>query len=495
MTVTTRNDVFYQRLIQYGLSKQMATEIHDNFSDIPTFFDDLEKVAAIIATKTTFGIGRPKSQPWKKIFDLILSKLSMGSDYYTALFEAIQEMKFNQSIETIIQKLVNLREMAIIDFENNKKNKNLKSTDIIYQLNLAGKTFRWNLVTDEVEVNGESYTDVIRSEIFTISRDFGIKNISAVEDAYITNAWQNRYHPIKELLEGLPGWDGHDYYSDLTSCFQTPNIHLQEFLRKWMIGTIARLYEDTQNFTLCMSGLQGTGKSNFVKWLCSVLPKYFSSASIDPDNKDSIRRLVTKWICEIAELGAITRRADREALKAYLSMESVTVRKPYGRNDITKPAIASFFGTFNDEGGILNDSTGSRRFVICEVEKIEWEEYKKIPIEKLWVQMLEAYKSGEDWKLSQTQYQMSEQYNRDYFETPNQLEYILLERYKIDPLQPNRYETASDLFNYVLSKDYKYATPRSLSMEISSTLLKLGAKRKITKINGVSTRIYVGVIR
>jgi predicted P-loop ATPase len=52
-----------------------------------------------------------------------------------------------------------------------------------------------------------------------------------------------------------------------------------------------------------------------------------------------------------------------EALKWFLTLETVTVRRPYGHFDLDKPALASFIGTVNDDGaGFLTDVTGNRRF-------------------------------------------------------------------------------------------------------------------------------------
>jgi predicted P-loop ATPase len=239
-------------------------------------------------------------------------------------------------------------------------------------------------------------------------------------------------------------------------------------------------------------GAQKIGKSKFVKWL-NPLTQYYADTSINPDDKDSVMRLATKWVCELPELGAITRRADREALKAFLSKEEITIRRPYGRNDETRPVLASFVGTFNNEGGILNDSTGSRRFVISEIQKITWDDYLKIDINQLWAQLFVAYKGGEETELSQTEYEESERNNRENFEVINPLEDLLTDRYFIDPDQPRLFETASSIFDYVISKDFKYFSPTQLSMDISRTLLKLGAQKTSRRIGGKVTRIFTGV--
>lgn len=76
------------------------------------------------------------------------------------------------------------------------------------------------------------------------------------------------------------------------------------------------------------------------------------------------------WIWEVGELGAVARKTDREELKSFISTKNQRDRHAYGRYDAALPAIASYIGTLN-EAEFLNDPTGNRRFVTCDLVAVK----------------------------------------------------------------------------------------------------------------------------
>ena len=167
------------------------------------------------------------------------------------------------------------------------------------------------------------------------------------------------------------------------------------WLRRWLIGAVGKALEARQNVMLVLDSHQAAGKSYFVRWLGSVLPDYFSEAPLNPDDKDSWIRLMSTFVWELGELGSVTRRSDREALKHLISSRIVTVRKPYHRFDTIKPALASLIGTINNEAGFLTDPTGNRRFLVCRLTGIDWAYTKKIDPHQVWAEAVTLYKAGE----------------------------------------------------------------------------------------------------
>ena len=67
------------------------------------------------------------------------------------------------------------------------------------------------------------------------------------------------------------------------------------------------------------------------------------------------------WICEIAELLALTKTKEVEAVKAYITKQSDRYRKPFERrvNEYKRQCV--FIGTTN-KAQFLTDKTGNRRF-------------------------------------------------------------------------------------------------------------------------------------
>jgi predicted P-loop ATPase len=237
------------------------------------------------------------------------------------------------------------------------------------------------------------------------------------------------------------------------------------FLKRWLIGAIAKAYQAEQNRMLVLDGPQDVGKSHFARWLCKPLQGLFVEGPINPDNKDDQIRLMRSWIWEVAELGSTTRRADQEALKYFLTMRQVTVRKPYGKFDIVKPALASFIGTVNNEAGILNDPTGSRRFMVAKLLSINWD-YVLLDVNQVWAQAKALYDAGETWKLQDADADLATQANEDYQIEDPLLSYVL-RRFDITGDPANRLETAEILRELHLD-GWRMHSPKSESMALAS---------------------------
>lgn len=210
-----------------------------------------------------------------------------------------------------------------------------QSADYLKALAELGYRFRMRAVDDLIEVNGQPISDPLRAEIRTRMRDIGYKSVSSIEDAYTAWAYRHQYHPVKDYLNGLE-WDGQGHISALAAYFQddhaqtyqavigteeyTGNMVFFLWLTRWLVGAVAKVLDTRQNIMLVLDGPQGSGKSHFVQWLGSVLPDYFIEAPINPDDKDTWLRLISKMTWEVGEFGSTSRRADREALKNFITM-------------------------------------------------------------------------------------------------------------------------------------------------------------------------------
>lgn len=232
--------------------------------------------------------------------------------------------------------------------------------------------------------------------------------LSALDSAVKAFAAQNRRHPLREYLGALT-WDGQDHIGKLASYIGDNHAPLEygdgtrrgvfeAFLRRWLVGSVAKIHNDQSaamaNFVLTLAGHQSLGKSHLARWLCP-LDAYFIEQGVHPDSKDSSLRRMAAWVWEIAELGATTRRADVEALKSFVTAATVTERRPYGRFDLVKPAIASYLGTINDDGaGFLSDATGNRRFVVVDLVRIDWAYATEVDPVQLWAQAVALWRTN-----------------------------------------------------------------------------------------------------
>lgn len=294
-----------------------------------------------------------------------------------------------------------------------------KGAEYVAFLARAGYTFSLCALDDSLWVNGsERMTDPLEAEIKTLLRDNGFQRVNVAADAWLANARANAFHPIRDYLNALT-WDGMDHIGQLATYIDDRHENAPLVLRKWLLGTVARVMTGgRQNRVLVLEGKQGCGKSYLARWIASPLPAHFSESMPNPDDKDSRLSLATTWIWEIKELGAVTRRADRESLKAWLTLESITERPAYGRHPIHKPAITSFIATVNNEGGFFNDPTGSRRYMTIAIDAIDWGYPGSVNVDQVWAQAASLFHAGEDWNLTPEEATIVEAVNDEYEFTP-----------------------------------------------------------------------------
>jgi predicted P-loop ATPase len=365
-----------------------------------------------------------------------------------------------------------------------------ESQIIIERLRALGYEFRLNSCADTVEVNGRPITEILEAEIRMRLRDIGLaKKIAAAEDAYLAEAKKNAYHPVRDYLDGLV-WDGGDHITALTSHLYSNDppvvyrggasaaLHHVYFYR-WLIGAVAKVYTGAQNALLVLDGNQGIGKSTLAHWLCP-LSEFFLEGPINPTDKDSDVRLISQWIWEVSELDATTRKADQSALKSFITKEVVTVRKSYGRHDTKKMAMCSLIGTVNNTSGFLADESGSRRFMITKLDRID-RAYQKLDVSQVWAHAKQLYFDGEVWQLrgeeAAAQAAINERYEAETTLTDWLQRYFFFDRTaETAPLSLADIIRAMDLDGYRLS-----GSERSQAMELSRVLTKLGAQREHTR--------------
>jgi len=368
---------------------------------------------------------------------------------------------------------------------------------LVTALTDLGYAFRLNEAGDVIEVNGRRLDDFDLATIRARMRAEGFA-ASAVEDIIKMEAAQHRYHPIKlYLMNTGMTYDGGQHISHLACYFEdttAPHKLFERWLRKWLIGAVAKAMNGAhvQNAMLVLDGPQGIGKSYFAKWLCSPLPDYFLDDAINPSDKDSVIRLAMYWIWEVGELGATMRKADVEALKAFITRQVVTVRKPYGKVDMVKPSLASLIGTVNNSAGILADQTGNRRFLVATINSIDWSYTQNVDPNQVWAEAFTAYSQGESWYLSKDERERSEENNAAY-QVPNPVEGYLTKYFSIDPSRVNEWTATSDIVARLFDMGYRGNSTRSVAMEVAATLNEMGLTKEKRRSGGRPIWGYRGI--
>ena len=479
---------FFTSLINLGISPQDATILETHYANEKGFTDDIDIVSSWLALKQIPTSSRPNSDPWQHIYDHILKETQAGIDIDSAFSNSLSG--YASDIQIALTRVVSLRMKVIYDFEQSKGNKKRhKTIDYINQLKIFGHNFRLNVLDDSIELNGTKLSDVVAAEVRTQMRDAGFYKISELEDAYVTFAKQNSYHPIQEYLNSLK-YDGGNYISEVASYFVDKYGMFDTWLRRWLIGACAKVFEAEQNRMLVLDGMQEIGKSEFIRWLASKMKHYHIESSIEPDNKDHQLRLANKWIWEVSEFGATTRKSDYEALKAFLTTRTITVRKPYGHHDIVKPAMCSFIGTINNSSGIFADPTGSRRFMVSHLLEIDYHGYLTIDVDNVWAEAMAAYLNGENWKLEGKERENSNEINEQY-SIDNPIEDLIKKYFHVDKSHDDWWVSTIDIL-HVLENPNEGAlkgTTQGNAMKLSSAMTKLGLE-KVRGYNHSNQRVW-----
>lgn len=470
---------FFTKLINVGLRPAEATTLESMFSSESDFTDGLEVVATWFSLKQVPPVAKPTAQPWRDIYDVMLSSIQSGIDMDTAFSDALKP--YPADIQIAITKAVGIRMKVILDFEQSKNNKKrFKSSDFINQLKQFGYNFRYNEITDVIEVNGEPLNDGLSATIRMQLRDEGMSRTNEAEDAYLSYAWFNRYHPIRDYLSSLT-WDGNPNIETLASHFVDEYNMFPIWLRKWMIGACAKAFMTSKNPVqtpmLVLDGSQNLGKSQFTKYLCKPVYEFYYEGAINPDEKDCLIRVASKWIWEVSELGATTRKADQEALKAFLTYETIKARRPYGRNDIEKMALANFIGTVNNYSGLFSDPTGSRRYLISKLLSIDWD-YSTIDVNQVWAEAMAAYLSGEDFRNTKVEYERAAEINSNY-DVDDPIEDLIKKYFEVVPSNQTWWTSTTDIIHILEDPNQGAArsTTRLLSLSIASFATKNGLKK------------------
>lgn len=295
-----------------------------------------------------------------------------------------------------------------------------------------GYFFAINDTDETIEINGQPMDDTKLDIIEARLMDEDIPTTHARKVMTLL-ADSNRYHPIKDYLRSLE-WNGLPQIDVLATYFKDEDDIFPLYLKRFLIGAVAKVMTDgrEQNFMLALDGYQNIGKSHLARWLCPI-DKLFLESPLNPDDKDSRINLMRFWIWEVGELGSVTKRADREALKRFITTRIVDERPPYARLPIKKPAITSFIGTVNNEGGFLNDPTGNRRYAACTLTKIDWG-YTQMDINQIWAEAYHLYQQGEPFTLTAEEVVKRDYINQKYM-VAEPLDDMIERYFRIDPTQ------------------------------------------------------------
>ena len=296
-----------------------------------------------------------------------------------------------------------------IELERDKNGKPLNSIENFLRIMGESRFYRdirYNALTNRAEITANGHikawddTDLAASARY-IEQNYGLYNTRKHTEALALFFRSREYNPIVDIVDALE-WDGENRCEHfLTRWMKAEDSeYTREISRLIFAGGINRLYTPgckCEDVPILIGTKQGEGKSTIVRWL-AMHDSYFGEATTVEGNA-AVEQLDGVWICEIAEILALTRAKDQEAVKSFISRQRDKVRRPYDRYPQEYPRRCIFIVTTNDEQ-FLRDKTGNRRFYPVKVYSSGYELYEQESecreyIMQCWAEAKARYDKGE----------------------------------------------------------------------------------------------------
>src|SRR5581483_11992775 len=196
-----------------------------------------------------------------------------------------------------------------------------------------------------------------------------------------------------------------------------------------------------------------------------------TAASVDPHDKDSVSQIISYWIVELGEIDATFRRADLQALKAFITSDEDTMRRPYGIGDKKYPRRTALVASV-DQTIYLNDTAANRRFWTIPCTSIN--SYHDIDMQQLFAEVLELINKGESWRLEPDEKAHIARINEEHMQI-DPIEEMILEKYRWEEINyVNTEKTATEI---AMDIGLKNITPKE-TRAISSIILKYNGKKR-----------------
>ena len=310
---------------------------------------------------------------------------------------------------------------------------------------------------------------------------------------YIHSTLVEDYHPFTLYVQELPEWDGEDRLVDLASRVSSEAYWVKHFHR-WMLALLAQWMGKNTTYANCVAPLlvseeQGWQKSTFCK---SLMPEPLQAYYTDQIDLSANGRLEGKLgvmgLINLDEFDRLTSRGMAK-LKNLMQLSSLSIRKAYQKNYAPLPRIASFIGTSNRKD-LLDDPTGSRRFLCVEVEhRIDC---SNINLPQIYAQLKAELEAGERYWFTPEEEQEIQCHNEAFYQIHPEEE--LFRNHFRSALEGEACEMLSLSEILEVLKEKHGALLRNVSMvKFGNALVASGVERVHTKLGNRYKLVRVDV--
>lgn len=206
------------------------------------------------------------------------------------------------------------------------------------------------------------------------------------------------YNPIKEYIENNYYRNTRGNIDALCDSIVTDTPHYRLLMRKWLLCIAGAIDGKPVRSVMALVGGQNTGKTEFFRRLLpKLLKKYYAESKLDAGKDDDLL-MCQKLIVMDDEMGGKSKQ-DEKRFKELTSKQVFSIRAPYARANQDFKRLAVLCGTSNDRD-VINDPTGNTRIFPINIIKINHSKYNAIDKDELFMEIIKAYESGENYELT-----------------------------------------------------------------------------------------------
>ena len=351
--------------------------------------------------------------------------------------------------------------------------------------------FCYNVLTEQAEVRatGEQkfrpVTQRVANTLCLAAQEAGIPCWDKDVLRLLNSERLTDYHPLLTYMAELPTWDGIDRVTPLAHRISTKAVWVNGFHR-WLLGVAAQWSGQTGRCAnavapMLISARQGMGKSTFCRQLVPESLADYYTDSFDLNSQAGCEQKLSLFgLINLDEYDKLSHRK-LPLLKNLMQMTSLHYRKAHRAQYSHLPRIASFIGTSNRRD-LLNDPTGSRRYLCIEVEK----KIENTPLEhkQLFAQLKAELANGERYWFTGEEEQELMKHNEAYYIQPPMHD-VFFQCFRLpEKGEAHQLQTAAQLYE-LLTKRFPSAMRGMNANQFGKTLTLIGAERVHTAYGNV----------